>query len=139
MVNHVRRFVHGTMCIQIFMKRLETAMPNYHDNILMWGWCRRCKQVHNKFYLRAIILFSVYQVVTKLQKIVKWHLLFCSPVVCLCHTGGIVRHPLPVVRHPSGLLQLNYCRKPHSSANIFHMPGLYLQDIGGGSYIVYWS
>ena len=45
MVDHIRRFVHETGCLQIVLKKLDVPIPGYQNNILMWGWCRKCKQV----------------------------------------------------------------------------------------------
>ncbi|ESP03189.1 hypothetical protein LOTGIDRAFT_137804, partial [Lottia gigantea] len=44
-LDHVRRFSHGKGCINIILKRLETEIPGGQSNILMWSWCRKCKQV----------------------------------------------------------------------------------------------
>ena len=48
MVDHVRRFVHETGCLQIVLKKLDVPIPGYQNNILMWGWCRKCKQVSGR-------------------------------------------------------------------------------------------
>ena len=45
MVDHVRRFVHSGGCIQIVLKKLDQAIPKHQNNILMWSWCKKCKQV----------------------------------------------------------------------------------------------
>ncbi|XP_072033255.1 1-phosphatidylinositol 3-phosphate 5-kinase-like [Amphiura filiformis] len=45
MVNHVRRFVHGTGAIYVLLRKLESPIPSSTDKILMWSWCRKCKQV----------------------------------------------------------------------------------------------
>ena len=46
MVLHSRRFVHENGCLTVILKRLETAIKGYQpDTILMWEWCRKCKQV----------------------------------------------------------------------------------------------
>ncbi len=49
MVDHIRRFVHDTGCLQIVLKKLDVPIPGYQNNILMWGWCRKCKQVSALF------------------------------------------------------------------------------------------
>ncbi len=45
MVNHIRRFIHHTGSIQVLLKKLDAPMPSGQNNILMWEWCRKCKQV----------------------------------------------------------------------------------------------
>ncbi|KAK7498566.1 hypothetical protein BaRGS_00010226 [Batillaria attramentaria] len=45
MFDHIRRFVHGHGCINVLLKKLENPIPGAQDNILLWSWCRRCKQV----------------------------------------------------------------------------------------------
>lgn len=45
MVDHIRRFVHECGCLQVVLKRLDTPIPAYQNNILMWGWCKKCRQV----------------------------------------------------------------------------------------------
>uniref|UniRef100_A0A8C8K6I9 1-phosphatidylinositol 3-phosphate 5-kinase n=1 Tax=Oncorhynchus tshawytscha TaxID=74940 RepID=A0A8C8K6I9_ONCTS len=45
MVHHVRRFVHGSGCVQIVLKELESPVPGYQHTILNYSWCRICKQV----------------------------------------------------------------------------------------------
>lgn len=45
MVDHIRRFVHGQGCINVLLKKLDSPVPGAQENILLWSWCRRCKQV----------------------------------------------------------------------------------------------
>ncbi|XP_063957816.1 1-phosphatidylinositol 3-phosphate 5-kinase-like isoform X2 [Lytechinus pictus] len=45
MANHVRRFVHGNASIQVLQRQLDSPVPGYKNKVLMWSWCRRCKQV----------------------------------------------------------------------------------------------
>ncbi|CAL1530359.1 unnamed protein product, partial [Lymnaea stagnalis] len=45
MTDHVRRFVHGNACINLLLKKLDNEVPGGKENILMWSWCRKCKQV----------------------------------------------------------------------------------------------
>ena len=45
MVDHIRRFVHGHGCINVLLKKLDNPVPGAQENILLWSWCRRCKQV----------------------------------------------------------------------------------------------
>nr|XP_043871054.1 1-phosphatidylinositol 3-phosphate 5-kinase [Solea senegalensis] len=45
MVHHARRFVHGSGCVQIVLKELDSPVPGYQHTILNYSWCRVCKQV----------------------------------------------------------------------------------------------
>ncbi|XP_068428368.1 1-phosphatidylinositol 3-phosphate 5-kinase isoform X2 [Clinocottus analis] len=45
MVHHIRRFVHGSGCVQIVLKELDSPVPGYQHTILNYSWCRLCKQV----------------------------------------------------------------------------------------------
>ncbi|CAH1788888.1 unnamed protein product, partial [Owenia fusiformis] len=45
MTDHIRRFVHQNGCITVILKRLDNPIPGYQNNILLWGWCKKCKQV----------------------------------------------------------------------------------------------
>ncbi|KAL8580115.1 hypothetical protein ACOMHN_061229 [Nucella lapillus] len=45
MVEHIRRFVHGQGCCNVLLKKLDNPVPGAQDNVLLWSWCRRCKQV----------------------------------------------------------------------------------------------
>ncbi|GFR67626.1 1-phosphatidylinositol-3-phosphate 5-kinase [Elysia marginata] len=45
MMDHIRRFVHGNASINVLLKHLDSEVPGARDNILMWSWCRKCKQV----------------------------------------------------------------------------------------------
>ncbi|XP_070571165.1 1-phosphatidylinositol 3-phosphate 5-kinase-like [Ptychodera flava] len=45
MIDHVRKFVHCGALIQISLRKLESPIPGYQDSILMWSWCKKCKQV----------------------------------------------------------------------------------------------
>ncbi|KAK2850255.1 hypothetical protein Q7C36_009038 [Tachysurus vachellii] len=44
MVHHIRRFVHGSGCVQIVLKELDSPVPGYQHTILNYSWCRICKQ-----------------------------------------------------------------------------------------------
>ena len=48
MVHHVRRFVHGSGCVQIVLKELDSPVPGYQHTILTYSWCRICKQVQQQ-------------------------------------------------------------------------------------------
>ena len=45
MTDHTRRFVHEQGMLSVVMKRIESAIPGYENSILMWAWCRNCRQV----------------------------------------------------------------------------------------------
>ncbi|XP_075036344.1 1-phosphatidylinositol 3-phosphate 5-kinase isoform X2 [Mixophyes fleayi] len=45
MVHHIRRFVHGSGCVQIILKELDSPVPGYQHTILTYSWCRICQQV----------------------------------------------------------------------------------------------
>ena len=45
MVDHIRRFAHGTGSISVVLKRLNHQIQNGQENILIWSWCHKCKQV----------------------------------------------------------------------------------------------
>ncbi|XP_028663874.2 1-phosphatidylinositol 3-phosphate 5-kinase isoform X2 [Erpetoichthys calabaricus] len=45
MVHHIRRFVHGSGCVQIVLKELDSPVPGYQHTILTYSWCKMCKQV----------------------------------------------------------------------------------------------
>ncbi|XP_059146645.1 1-phosphatidylinositol 3-phosphate 5-kinase-like isoform X3 [Physella acuta] len=45
MTDHVRRFVHGNACINLLLKKLDNEVPGGKENIFMWSWCKKCKQV----------------------------------------------------------------------------------------------
>ncbi|XP_071791852.1 1-phosphatidylinositol 3-phosphate 5-kinase-like [Asterias amurensis] len=45
MADHIRRFVHGNASIHVLLRHLESAIPGFTDKILMWSWCRKCRQV----------------------------------------------------------------------------------------------
>ena len=52
MTDHIRRFVHGQGCINVLLKKLEDAsMSGDGVSILMWSWCRRCKQVGSRSHV----------------------------------------------------------------------------------------
>jgi|SRR6218665_3012623 len=45
MVDHVRRFVHGSASIQVVLKKLDSPVFAPPDAIYVWSWCRKCKRV----------------------------------------------------------------------------------------------
>jgi len=44
MTHHIRRFVHGTGCIQVVMRRLDIPMAGTADTIYTWTYCRKCRE-----------------------------------------------------------------------------------------------
>jgi len=44
MTQHIRRFVHGTGCIQVVMKKLDIPMAVTADTIYTWAYCRKCRE-----------------------------------------------------------------------------------------------
>ena len=59
MVDHIRRFVHGHGCINVLLKKLDNPVPGAQENILLWSWCRRCKQVTTVIILVRILMMLV--------------------------------------------------------------------------------
>ncbi|XP_045464624.1 1-phosphatidylinositol 3-phosphate 5-kinase [Harmonia axyridis] len=43
MVKHVRRFVHNTGCVSIFLNSFESEFSE--ESIVMWSWCFKCQSV----------------------------------------------------------------------------------------------
>jgi len=44
MTQHVRRFVHGTGCLQVVMRKLDIPMAGTADTVYTWTYCRRCRE-----------------------------------------------------------------------------------------------
>jgi len=44
MTQHIRRFVHGTGCLQVVIRKLDIPMAGTADNIYTWTYCRRCRE-----------------------------------------------------------------------------------------------
>ncbi|KAK3088070.1 hypothetical protein FSP39_014286 [Pinctada imbricata] len=44
MLDHVRRIVHGNGAIYISLRRLPNIVPGGEKAIMMWNWCRKCRQ-----------------------------------------------------------------------------------------------
>jgi len=44
MTQHIRRFVHGTGCLQVVMRKLDIPMAGTADTIYTWAYCRRCRE-----------------------------------------------------------------------------------------------
>lgn len=45
MLEHVRKFVHESGCIQILLHHLDNPPTAAQNAILMWSWCRKCRFV----------------------------------------------------------------------------------------------
>ena len=41
-----RRFAHEKGCVSVVVKKLDVPVPSYQNSVLMWSWCRKCKQVN---------------------------------------------------------------------------------------------
>ena len=58
MTAHVRRFVHDSNCILVIIRQLANpvngATPGDDRSILMWSWCKKCKQVTDPIINRSI-------------------------------------------------------------------------------------
>ncbi|XP_069947039.1 1-phosphatidylinositol 3-phosphate 5-kinase isoform X3 [Cherax quadricarinatus] len=45
-VDHIRKFVHDTGCVDVLLRRLDTVLDDSNSgSILMWSWCKVCRQV----------------------------------------------------------------------------------------------
>ncbi|XP_071531520.1 1-phosphatidylinositol 3-phosphate 5-kinase isoform X2 [Panulirus ornatus] len=45
-VDHIRKFVHDTGCVDVLLRRLDTVLDDTNSgSILMWSWCKICRQV----------------------------------------------------------------------------------------------
>ncbi|XP_046543785.1 LOW QUALITY PROTEIN: 1-phosphatidylinositol 3-phosphate 5-kinase-like [Haliotis rubra] len=45
MIHHIRRFAHDKGYLNVVLKKLDSVIAGGQNNILMWSWCCRCKQV----------------------------------------------------------------------------------------------
>lgn len=45
MILHVRKFVHGSGCISVSLKKLDKKILGGQSGIITWSWCKKCKQV----------------------------------------------------------------------------------------------
>lgn len=43
MVKHIRRFVHNSGCVSIYLNYFENEFSE--DHIVMWTWCIKCQRV----------------------------------------------------------------------------------------------
>ncbi|KAB7498623.1 hypothetical protein Anas_05636, partial [Armadillidium nasatum] len=45
-LHHVRKFVHGSGCIEILLRQMESSLDEMDSTtIYMWSWCKLCRQV----------------------------------------------------------------------------------------------
>jgi len=44
MTQHIRRFVHGTGCLHVAMRKLDIPMAGSADTIYTWMYCRKCRE-----------------------------------------------------------------------------------------------
>ncbi|XP_042870026.1 1-phosphatidylinositol 3-phosphate 5-kinase-like isoform X2 [Penaeus japonicus] len=45
-VDHIRKFVHDTGCVEVLLRRLDTNLDDTNaGTILMWSWCKTCREV----------------------------------------------------------------------------------------------
>ncbi|XP_021352266.1 1-phosphatidylinositol 3-phosphate 5-kinase-like isoform X3 [Mizuhopecten yessoensis] len=44
MLDHVRRIVHNNGAIYISLRKLKNCVPGGDSAIMMWNWCRKCRQ-----------------------------------------------------------------------------------------------
>ncbi|XP_060077952.1 1-phosphatidylinositol 3-phosphate 5-kinase-like [Ylistrum balloti] len=44
MLDHVRRIVHNGGAIYISLRKLKNCVPGGESAIMMWNWCRKCRQ-----------------------------------------------------------------------------------------------
>ncbi|XP_033727626.1 1-phosphatidylinositol 3-phosphate 5-kinase-like [Pecten maximus] len=44
MLDHVRRIVHNNGAIYISLRKLKNCVPGGESAIMMWNWCRKCRQ-----------------------------------------------------------------------------------------------
>lgn len=45
LLDHVRRIVHDHGSIFISLRKLSNCVPGGDKDIMMWNWCRKCRQV----------------------------------------------------------------------------------------------
>ena len=53
--DHIRRFVHDSSCLTVSLRKLEQPFP-VQNTTLMWGVCKKCRQVG----LLSLLLFLLY-------------------------------------------------------------------------------
>eukprot|EP01135_Chromosphaera_perkinsii_P001317 Nk52_evm44s164 gene=Nk52_evmTU44s164 len=45
MTRHSRSYIHGMARVNVGMEEFRAAIPEFKDVMLMWSWCKRCRQV----------------------------------------------------------------------------------------------
>ena len=45
MTRHSRSYIHGVSRVNVGMEEFRSPIPEFKDVMLMWSWCRRCRQV----------------------------------------------------------------------------------------------
>ena len=70
--SHVRRFVHANSSILVILRQLANPVnsnvgPNDDRTILMWSWCKKCKQVCDQFADKS----KLYKTITKRKLSIK--------------------------------------------------------------------
>lgn len=45
MLDHVRRIISSTGAIYISLRKLPNCVPGGEKALMMWNWCRKCRQV----------------------------------------------------------------------------------------------
>lgn len=58
MIDHVRRFVHGSGCIQVVLKKLDAQLFYPAEAMYVWNWCRKCKRV--SVHLKVQSMKNIY-------------------------------------------------------------------------------
>ena len=46
MLDHVRRIINSSGAIYISLRKLPNCVPGGEKALMMWNWCRKCRQVH---------------------------------------------------------------------------------------------
>lgn len=108
MVHHVRRFVHGSGCVQIVLKELDSPVPGYQHTILNYSWCRICKQVFGSDEMAVCFSRAVNVSYTLPQTNLETFAVFCG---VRSSTGyRLLRSsPCPMIHGPCPLLNIWSC------------------------------
>lgn len=54
MIDHIRRFVHGSGCIQVVLKKLDAQLFYPAEAMYVWNWCRKCRRVSVHFKVQSM-------------------------------------------------------------------------------------
>ena len=93
MTDHVRRFVHGTACINVLLKKLDNEVPGGKENILMWSWCRKCKQVREKIEHLSVAKVMCCHIVMFCYHIIFTNMMFFC---CCCYSHFCDQNNRPI-------------------------------------------